>query len=62
MKQLGKIKIDAKTVWGVVGAVAWIAGVIAGRKNDAYAQEALTEEVTRKATEAVLEKLTSGND
>lgn len=62
MKQLGKIKVDAKTVWGVVGAVAWIAGLIAGRKNDAYAQEALTEEVTKKATEAVLAKLSSGND
>lgn len=62
MKQLGKIKIDAKTVWGIIGAVAWAAGLIAGRKNDAYAQEALVEEASKKATEAVLEKLSSGNN
>ena len=62
MKQFGKLKIDAKTVWGVVGAVAWIAGIIAGRKNDGYAREDLIDEASKKATEAVLEKLSSSNN
>lgn len=62
MKQLGKIKVDAKTVWGVIGAVAWLVGTIAGRKNDAYAQDVIVEEATKKATEAVLKTLSSGND
>ena len=62
MKLFGKINVDAKTVWGIVGVGASLIGLIAGQKNDEYKQQTLTNEAAEKAAEMVLEKLTSNED
>jgi len=62
MKLFNKVEINEKAVWGVVALGASVLGLIAGTKNDKYRQDALTDEAAKRATEMVLEKLSTENN
>ena len=62
MKLFNKVEINEKAVWGVVALGASVLGLIAGTKNDKYKQDALTDEAAKRATEMVLEKLSTENN
>lgn len=62
MKNKFNVKIDAKTVWGLVGLGASLIGLIAGQKNDKFKEETLTNDAAEKAAEMVMAKLSSKND
>lgn len=58
-KKFGNIKIDGRLVWGAIGALTWIVGLIADYKKGSYEAEDITEEAATRAAKMIMDNLSS---
>lgn len=60
-KKFGNIKIDGRLIWGAIGALTWVVGLIADYKKGSYDAEDITEEAATRAAKKIMDNL-SVND